>query len=586
MIGNEKSSFRESIHALVVSRDLSALVDRCINKIAEGAEPGPLLRGVAQMFGALGAHQDCFDFLILLSRPASKSSEALVAIAETCIQIGQPQAAADICEVVLRTDSSNGSAFLTKGIAVKELARPHDAAVLLEAALAHEPTNTGAIVSLASVYKDAMRHTEAIELLMSLEESGRSTVASRSNLIGLLNYHEAETPAALRRRLESFYGTRAANRASPLSVIADKGRNRKLRIGFLSGDFALHPVGLFFKDIFQHFVDEGVESYLFYNASRTDEITEELQRRANGFFNVSALADTEVADKIRDAKIDILVDLSGHTRGSRLSVLRQRPAKLQGTWLGYCGTTGIPEVDFIIGDRFVIPPDHENHFTEHVVRLPGCYLAADAATMSSASVYAPKRRDHNFVFGSFNNINKLNDKLISIWSEILKRTPTSKLVLKTASFHTIKSCDAVLGSFAKYGVAPERVICLPHLSRKEHFELIRTVDLMLDTYPYNGVTSTFEALASGVPLLTLVGDRFVSRNGLSILANAGLERLVCFSAAEYTEKAINFFFDCNLSNELRAKTSRVTQSSRIFDTRSFAQSTIGMLRRLASDFTD
>ena len=580
MVGNEKLRFRELIHALVESRDLSALVDRCIEKIAEGVEPGPLLRGVAQTFGALGAHQACFEFLILLSRPASKSSPALVAIAETCIQIGQPQAAVDICDVVLRVDSSNGSALLTKGIAVKELARPHEAAALLEAARAYDPTNTGATVTLASVYKDVMRHAEAIELLFSLEKSGRSTGASRSNLIALLNYHEAETPTALRRRLESFYGKRIADKVRSRSVIAGRDRTRKLRIGFLSGDFALHPVGLFFKDMFKHFVEERVESFLYYNASRTDEITVELQRRANGFFNVSPLTDAEVAEKISDAKIDILIDLSGHTRGSRLSVLRQRPAKLQGSWLGYCGTTGVPEVDFIIGDRFVIPPDHEHHFTEHVVRLPGCYLAAEAATMSSIKAYPPKRRGDNFLFGSFHNINKLNDNIISIWSEILNRTPGSKIVLKTASFNSVRSRDDVLGRFTKFGVAPERVNCLPHLSRMEHFEFIRTVDLVLDAYPYNGVTSTFEAIASGIPVLTLVGDRFISRNGLSILSNAGLGKLACFSSEEYKQNAVQFFFDKHLSSELRSRTAGVSKGSRLFDTQLFAKSAIRMLRHL------
>jgi protein O-GlcNAc transferase len=582
MIGNEKSSFRESIHALVVSRDLSALVDRCINKIAEGAEPGPLLRGVAQMFGALGAYQDCFDFLILLSRPASASNHALVAIAETCIQIGQPQTAADICEVVLRTDSLNGSALFTKGLAEKELARPYDAAPLLEAALASDPGNTGAIVTLASVYKDMMRQDEAIALLQKLEESGRSTGPSRSNLTGLLNYFEAEDPTLLRQRLEYLYGHGGNYASAGRPVIVNKGRLNKLRVGFLSGDFALHPVGLFFKDISRHFSGEGIECYLFYNAARTDEITRELQRQANGFFNVSALTDAEVAEKISDAKIDILIDLSGHTRGSRLSVLRQRPAKIQGSWLGYCGTTGIPEVDFIIGDKFVTPRENEHHFTEHVIRMPGCYLAADAATMSSTYMYPAKRRGDSFLFASFHNINKLNKKLISIWSEILGRTPTSKIVLKTASFHSVNSKEAVLNSFETYGVTSDRVICLPHLNRQDHFNFIRTVDLVLDAYPYNGVTSTFEAIASGIPVLSLAGDRFVSRNGLSILSNAGVGELVCFSSQEYTEKAVNFFFDKNLSNELYAKTSRAVHDSRIFNTSLFSRSAARMLRRLTN----
>jgi protein O-GlcNAc transferase len=581
MDDNDQIQFRDSIRTLVESRDISALVDKCIRKIAEGAEAGALLRSIAQMFGALGAYQDCFSFLILLSRPASKSSHALVAIAETCIQIGQPQAAAEICDVVLREDSSNGSALLTKGIAVKELARPHEAAALLEAALAYERTNTGAIVTLASVYKDVMRHDEAIALLLKLEETGRSTVASRSNLIGLLNYHEAETPSALRQRLEGFFGKRKVDWSSARRVIAGEDRKRKLRIGFLSGDFALHPVGLFFKDIFKHFVEERIESYLFYNASRNDEITDELRRRAKGFLNVSALSDAEVADKISDAKIDILIDLSGHTRGSRLSVLRQRPAKIQGSWLGYCGTTGIPEVDFVIGDRFVIPPDHEHHFTEHVVRLPDCYLAADVETMSAAKGFPPKRRGDDFLFGSFHNINKLNDKLISIWSQILKRTPTSKIVLKTASFQSVNSRNAVVDCFANHGIDANRVICLPHFSRKEHFEFIRTVDLILDAYPYNGVTSTFEAIASGVPVLTLVGDRFVSRNGLSILSNAGVEELACFSAEEYCDTAVNIFFDSYLANTIYEKTSRARQWSALFDTTRFSRLSARYIRRLA-----
>jgi predicted O-linked N-acetylglucosamine transferase (SPINDLY family) len=582
MVSHEMSQFRESCRKLVENRDLESLVDQCIQKISEGADPGSLLRGVAQMFGALGANQDCFDFLVLLSRPASKSRHVLVAIAETCIQIGQPQAAADICDVVLRADSTNGPALFTKGLAEKELARPFDAAPLLEAALASDQGNTGAIVTLASVYKDMMRQDEAIALLLELEQSGRSTAPSRSNLIGLLNYHDAEDPAHLRQRLEYFYGSVKEYARVERSVIAKNGGRRKLRVGFLSGDFALHPVGLFFKDFFRHFSDERVESYLFYNAARSDDITRELQGRANDFFNISALADAEVAEKISDAKIDILIDLSGHTRGSRLGVLRQRPAKIQGSWLGYCGTTGIPEVDFIIGDKFVIPRENEHHFTEHVVRMPGCYLAADAATMSSTHTLPAKRRSDSFLFASFHNINKLNSKIISIWAEILKRTPTSKIVLKTASFHSVKSKEAVLKSFASYGVEADRVLCVPHLTRNEHFNFIRTVDLVLDAYPYNGVTSTFEAIASGIPVLTLVGDRFVSRNGLSILTNAGLGELVCFSSQEYEEKAVNFFSDKNFSNELYAKTSRAVHDSRIFDSRLFAHSAIRILRRLAN----
>jgi protein O-GlcNAc transferase len=566
------SQFRESCRKLVESRDLKSLVDQCIQKISEGADPGSLLRGVAQMFGALGANQDCFDFLVLLSRPASKSRHVLVAIAETCIQIGQPQAAADICDVVLRADSANGPALFTKGLAEKELARPFDAAPLLEAALASDPSNTGAIVTLASVYKDMMRQDEAIALLLELEQSGRSTAPSRSNLIGLLNYHEAEDPTLLRQRLEKFYGNLKDYASANRPVIAKNCRRRKLRVGFLSGDFALHPVGLFFKDIFRHFSDERVESYLFYNAARTDEITRELQLRASDFFNISALADAEVAEKISDAKIDILVDLSGHTRGSRLGVLRQRPAKIQGTWLGYCGTTGIPEVDFIVGDKFVIPRENEHHFTEHVVRMPGCYLAADAATMSSTYTLPAKRRGDSFLFASFHNINKLNNRIISIWAEILERTPASKLVLKTASFHSVKSKEAVLNSFASYGIEADRVLCLPHLTRNEHFNFIRTVDLVLDAYPYNGVTSTFEAIASGIPVLTLVGDRFVSRNGLSILSNAGLGELVQFSDDDYIHAAVNLYYDKKLLNNFYERTSEAVKSSQIFNTHKFAES--------------
>ena len=202
--------------------------------------------------------------------------------------------------------------------------------------------------------------------------------------------------------------------------------------------------------------------------------------------------------------------------------------------------------------------------------------------MSSVSAFSPKRRGDTFTFGSFHNINKLNDNIISIWSEILNRTPGSKIVLKTASFNSVRSRDDVLGRFANFGVSPERVDCLPHLSRKEHFEFIRTVDLVLDAYPYNGVTSTFEAIASGIPVLTLAGDRFVSRNGLSILSNAGLGELVCASSDEYTESAVKIFSDRSLLNDLYTKTSQSIHSSRIFDTRVFSRSATRILRCLIS----
>ena len=315
--------------------------------------------------------------------------------------------------------------------------------------------------------------------------------------------------------------------------------DRTLRVGYVSADFYRHPVGWLGRAPIMEHDRRAVHVTLYANHANRDQITEELMRSADSFQIVVGMSDEALAQAITGDRIDILVDMSGHTGGGRLNVFAARPAPIQVSWLGYFATTGLPTMDYILLDDEHIAPGGENFFIEQVVRLPGGRLCYAPPPIDRVGLAARPRDPSHWRFGSFNNSSKLNDNVISLWARLLNQCPkTTTLLLKWKGLDDPTIQDHFREKFKRHGLAPER---LEFDGRSPHEEMLAQywdLDVALDPFPFCGGLTTVEALIMGVPVVTLPGFRPVSRQSHSILNHIGRAEWSAIDEDRYIEIAL------------------------------------------------
>ncbi|MEW6314587.1 MAG: tetratricopeptide repeat protein [Pseudomonadota bacterium] len=346
--------------------------------------------------------------------------------------------------------------------------------------------------------------------------------------------------------------------AAPLMPVAPScadlaSSSTRLRIGYVSSDFRNHAVGYFLQNVLPDHSD-AVEFFLYSSHSGTDNLTEWFKALPGCHWrDIASLTDEDAAAMIRADGIHILVDLSGHTGGHRLLVFARKPAPVQVTWLGYCDTTGLDAMDYLLADAITIPPDTHQQFTEKIWRLPGSYLCYRGPDYTPDVVPPPAMRAGHVTFGCLNNLSKINTETIKLWADILRRIPTAQLVCKTKQLRDRDAHDRYLRHFLDNGVPADRLtLSGEFLQHAEHFAYYGNIDIALDTFPYNGVTTTCEAAWMGVPTVTLAGESFISRNGASILTHLGLPELVASTPEQYVDIAVNLASDLPRLNTLRS----------------------------------
>ena len=319
--------------------------------------------------------------------------------------------------------------------------------------------------------------------------------------------------------------------------------HRRLRIGYVSADFKRHPVGYFLSAVLSAHDHAVTEIYCYSNQVTDDDMSVRLRACADQWRSISRMADTDVAALICRDAIDILVDLSGHTGGNRLTMFALRPAPVQVSWLGYFGTTGLSSIDYILADRFIVPEGEQKYFTEAVWRLPGCYLCYTPYDLDVRVGLPPALNDGNVTFGCFNNRAKITDDTVRVWATILRSLDGSRLFLKTKSLADPVVVKTLVAQFAAHGIAPDRLILEGHSPLVEAMNAYNRVDIALDPFPFGGCTTTADAVWMGVPVVTLRGNRWVGRMSESILSAVGLPELVAANEVEYVEIAVQLAAD-------------------------------------------
>ncbi|MCR4299986.1 MAG: tetratricopeptide repeat protein [Sulfuricaulis sp.] len=332
-----------------------------------------------------------------------------------------------------------------------------------------------------------------------------------------------------------------------------RNETEPLRIGYLSPDFRRHSVGYFIQHVISRHDRDRFEVHCYANQRASDEITERIRDSVTSYAEVRDLTDKQLAQRLHDNGIHVLVDLAGHTGETRLDVLALRPAPVQITWLGYPNTTGLSVVDYRLSDPYA-DGQHSYAGTENLLRLPESFLCFGDFSKRPIRPEPPCRGKGYVTFGSFNNLSKLNAQIVQLWSAILNAVPGSRLLIKAKGADSRCTQSHLKAAFAQYAIAPERITLVGSVkSTEEHLDTYNLVDIALDTFPYHGVTTTCEALWMGVPVVTLVSEAHRSRVGLSLLTNTGLSETIASDEEHYVQVAINLANDPGRLERLRAR---------------------------------
>lgn len=395
----------------------------------------------------------------------------------------------------------------------------------------------------------------------------------RSNMLYAYNFLNGYSPAEIAEEHRAFGRAHAPRSLEVLRYSCSPDPERKLRIGYLSADMRSHSVAHFLAPLLDAHDRAAVEVHGFASVARPDAITARLRALCDRFTDVSALSDDKTAALIRSLGIDILVELGGHTEGSRLLVLARRPAPVQISWLGYPNTTGVEAVRHRFTDALVDPEGEADRCSvESLLRLPNGFLCYEAPA-GAPDVAPPPSTSRGFItFGSFNTLAKMTPKVVEEWARILKNVPGSRLFLKARPLADAGVREYVAQQLAAQGVPAERLLLegrtqgqLGHLAR------YADVDIALDPYPYNGTTTTFEALWMGVPVIALEGDRHAARVSAAILKRLGLDTLVGAKAKHYRSIAVDLAKNPARLADLRAGMRARLQGSPLCDRAGFAR---------------
>lgn len=469
------------------------------------------------------------------------------------------------------------------GNALGDICQLDEAMAAHRQAIVFKPDYAEAHNNLAGALTAAGRFDEAVACYRHALSIKPDDAGMHSNLIYTMNFCPALDPAVIEeehhRWNRKFENPQAKAHRSHGN---DRNPSRRLRIGYVSPDFCEHVVGRNVLPILERHDPMQVEVFLYANAARTDVLSPRFALAADGWRNIMGISDESVADTIRADHIDILVDLSLHMRGNRLPLFARKPAPLQVTWAGYPGTTGLESMDFRITDPWLDPPGASlHHYSEASIRLSHSFWCYDPLTGTPPVNPLPGLSAGHVTFGSLNNYCKVNEGVIGLWSKVLCAVENSRLLL--LSKHGAHRQRA-LAVFRQCGVAADRIDWFTPASRQRYLEAYHQIDIGLDTFPYNGHTTSLDFFWMGVPVITLVGSTVVGRGGLSQAMNLGLPELIAQTPDEYMQRAIGLASDLPRLSGLRQSLRERMLASPLMDAPRFTRDLETAYRRIWADW--
>ena len=516
----------------------------------------------------LGRGEEAIAAFEQVLRHAPNQPDALLNIGRSLAGLKRTAEAYAYYDKLLALDPNNFACLYNYATALGDDGRPADALVKYRRAHALNPGHFGAaFAALIGQLRvcDWSDWRELVEAVVTGVRAGKTG-------LGPLNFMLVSDDPADHLTCARLW-TQTQHPPSPAPLWrGERYRHERIRVAYLSSDFREHATSYLAAGLFEHHDRGRFEVTAMSNCEATDNaMRHRLKRAFEHFIDVPDKSDREVALMLRENEIDIVVDLNGHTVGSRTDALAMRPAPVAVSYLGFPGTMGASYIDYILADKWVIPAEQQRFYSEQVVRLPGCYQINDVRRNVAERV--PTRAEaglppQGFVFCAFERSNKITPPYFDVWMDLLKEVPGSVMWLRETSPAAVANLrqEAI-----KRGVAPERLVFAPLAAQADHLTRHVHADLFLDTAPYNAHTTASDALWMGLPVLTCRGGSFPSRVAASILSAAGLPELITTSMEDYRARALMLARNPGELTALKAKIVRERSTMPLFDTASFCR---------------
>ncbi|QCP53726.1 tetratricopeptide repeat protein [Trinickia violacea] len=541
---------------------------------------------LANILQALGRHREAAVQYGAAIALRADHADAYNNLGNVCQALGEYAAAAEAFDAAIRIRPSFVAAWNNAGNLARTLGHMDEAEARYRKALAVDAAHAVSHNNLGNVLKDTGALDEAVDCYRRALAHDPANVIAHSNLAYALTF-QSEDGYAIRdeclrfaERHEAPYRVAGAARAALPAYANERAPSRRLRIGYVSADFRDHCQTLFTTPLFSHHDHAGFEIFCYSTVAQPDEYTRRLAAHADVWRDVGDLDDAPLAQRIRDDRIDILVDLTMHMANGRPLLFARRPAPVQAAWLAYPGTTGSGAIGYRLTDPWLDPQDAPNvddQYSERSIRLPDSFWCYDPLTDALDVNPLPALETGRITFGCLNNTCKLTDHTLRLWAGVLALVRDARLVLMAAPG---KARERLSARLAAHGIAPERVGFFAFRPRAAYLETYHEIDLALDTFPYNGHTTSLDAFWMGVPVVTRVGRTAVGRGGLSQLANLGLPELAAHSDDEYVRIAVQWANDRPRLASLRAGLRARMERSALMDGESFARGVEGAYRRM------
>lgn len=461
---------------------------------------------------------------------------------------GQPKQARALIEEGIQRFPGNADFKFYLGNLLAEGADHAGAAMIYREAVALNPESPYLLSSYATALMQIGERDAAVDVLKKAMVLAPDSAGIFSNYLLGVQYGTKLSKEEKFRAAQEF----SERFETPLMVEWSNQRHdasspeRKLRVGYVSGDFRNHSLAFFIEPILTHHDKSRFEIFCYYSYPAADEVTQRIAKLADCWVPCHGMSDADLAARIRADGIDVLIDLSGHTGHNRLLAFARKPAPVQMTWLGYQATTGLRAMDYRITEESLDPTESTERFhSEKLLRLPASGTFSPSPESPPVSEL-PALSGHPFTFGCLNNPTKITDEAIAVWADILVRCPDARLILGNATTPLIERLSA---EFLRHGVSANRLVFKPKCDLADYLRLHREIDLALDTFPYNGGTTSFHSLWMGVPPITLDGDTALSKVGAGLMRGLNLTQFCADTKDQYVAQAVYFY---EYQNELSA----------------------------------
>ncbi len=481
---------------------------------------------------------------------APRSVETLLSLSGVLLELGRTESAISACQRALKIDPDSALAHASLAAALFDQQKHEESVTICSRAIEIDPSVWQAHFQLGNALVGRGEIEAALECYRRTIALRPAQHVAHSNLVFLLSYVPGVSAEAIGKEAKAW----AEQHAAPLAPAIlehsnDRARDRRLRIGYVSPDFRDHAVASFVLPLLEHHDGAGYEAICYSSARHPDLITERLRVSSDGWRDVTGVGDAEVADLVRSDGIDVLVNLAMHSGGGRPLLFARKPAPVQICWLAYVGTTGLSTMDYRVTDPYLEPPGVGMGWcAETPLQLPDTFWCYEPLEPAPHVNELPALSSGQVTFGSQHSFHKIHVGVLALWARVLRSVEGSRLVMHAPE----KQHAGILEIFEQKGVSSSRIEFLPRRPRNEYLCAYHRIDVSLDTFPYNGATTSLDAWHMGVPVLSLLGQTPVGRAGLSIASNLGLPEVIATSEDDYVKAAVNLTGDLSRLSALRA----------------------------------